>query len=245
MQPPSKDKPVEKSFSTKSLVSIILVLLTLGGILFGYYFFQKYQKVKQNPTLITQEETKLFVTQVGKLMELPKDETPSIATVTDKEKLKDQAFFKNAENGDKVLIYTKAGKAILYRPKTDRIVEVAPISIAGNEEGNTNTKTNTNINTNTTATAELLKIALYNGTNIAGLANTAEIKLKDELTNIKITAKVDAQKKDYAKTIVVDLSGANKDKVAEVAKILGGEVGALPQGETKPDDADIAVFLAE
>jgi len=63
-------------------------------------------------------------------MELPKDEEPTIATVLDKEKLKDQLFFAKAENGDKVIIYSKNQKAILYRPSINKIIDVAPISIA-------------------------------------------------------------------------------------------------------------------
>ena len=64
---------------------------------------------------------------ISQLMDLPEGETPTVATVSDKEKLKDQQFFAAAENGDKVLIYSNARKAILYRPSIDRIIEVAPI----------------------------------------------------------------------------------------------------------------------
>ncbi len=41
---------------------------------------------------------------------------------------KGQPFFANAQVGDKVLIYYKAKKAILYNPTDNKIVEVGPIS---------------------------------------------------------------------------------------------------------------------
>jgi hypothetical protein len=70
-------------------------------------------------------------------MVLPADETPTIATVSDPEKLKDQPFFANAKKGDKVLIFSNSAKAILYSPTEDKIVEVAPInSSAGAPVGN-------------------------------------------------------------------------------------------------------------
>lgn len=75
-----------------------------------------------------QEEINKIVDDVGKLIVLPKGEVPTIATVTDLKQLKDQPFFDNAKVGDKVLIYTKAQKAILYDPSSNKIVEMAPLN---------------------------------------------------------------------------------------------------------------------
>jgi len=60
---------------------------------------------------------------------LPIDETPALATVTDKAKLTTK-FLQKAENGDKILIYQKAGRVIIYRPSIDRIIDVGPVQIA-------------------------------------------------------------------------------------------------------------------
>lgn len=68
------------------------------------------------------------VAKVSKLMVLPKGEVPTIATVSDKSKLVEQSFFQNAEDGDAVLIYQKAGSAILYRPSENRIINVGPVT---------------------------------------------------------------------------------------------------------------------
>ena len=62
-------------------------------------------------------------------MELPEGETPTVATISDKEKLTGQPFFKSPENGDILFAYTTAMKAILYRPSTNKIINVAPITI--------------------------------------------------------------------------------------------------------------------
>ncbi len=68
------------------------------------------------------------VDQVAVHLVLPEDEAPTVATVSSLEQLAGQPFFVNAKVGDKVLIYTKAKKAILYDPVIDKIVEVAPLS---------------------------------------------------------------------------------------------------------------------
>lgn len=75
----------------------------------------------------TTEELGALVGDVGLLMLLPSDEQPTIATVTNLEAIKDQPFFKNAKLGDVVLMYPKAGRAILYSPEENMIIEVAPI----------------------------------------------------------------------------------------------------------------------
>jgi hypothetical protein len=47
----------------------------------------------------------------------------------DTSKLKGQAFFANAKNGDRVLVFTKAQEAVLYRPSTNIIITVGPLTM--------------------------------------------------------------------------------------------------------------------
>lgn len=131
----------------KVFLGIMAVLILLGSAGTAYYFYDKYQDAQyalDNPETIAQNEVKMLTDQLGKLIELPTDEEPSVATVLEKEKLQDQPFFKAAENGDKVIIYTKAMKAILFRSSINKIIEVAPIQISqpeGTDASDTETKT--------------------------------------------------------------------------------------------------------
>lgn len=106
-----------------SIALAILLVLALGSTA---YFYKK-----ATPTLPPSPQQRLqdIVVKVEKLMVLPNDEVPTMATVSDPDKLQDQQFFANAETGDIVLIYTQAHKAILYRESLDKIIEVAPINI--------------------------------------------------------------------------------------------------------------------
>jgi hypothetical protein len=112
-------------------IIIVIVVLIIGFLTASGYYFYKFQKIKNNPELAKQEETRVIINKVGGLMNLPKDEEPILATVVGKEKLQDRNFFKNAENGDKILIYVKAKKAILFRPSTEKIIEVSPLVSSG------------------------------------------------------------------------------------------------------------------
>jgi hypothetical protein len=108
---------------------VLVVFLILAGV--AFYFYNQYQSTKsllQNPTASSNAEAKQTLEQVGKLIELPKNEQPKLATVTDVNQLSGQPFFMNAKNGDRVLIYAVAGKAILYRPSINKIIEVAPVN---------------------------------------------------------------------------------------------------------------------
>lgn len=125
----------------KIILSIFVLLVVAGSAGTSYYFYTKYQAAQQalnNPELAAQDEVQQITNKLGKLIELPQDEEPSVATVLDHEKLKDQQFFTSAQDGDKVVIYTKAMKAILYRPSDNKIIEVAPIQITQPEEGSNN-----------------------------------------------------------------------------------------------------------
>lgn len=92
-----------------------------------FYFYKKYRNAVKNPILVAQDEESEITKKIEKFMELP-SEDPTMATVTDKEKLKDQLFFANAQNGDKVLIYAKAQKAFLYRPSENKLIEMMTLS---------------------------------------------------------------------------------------------------------------------
>lgn len=116
-------------------VNLKAVLLGLGALTIIFagtsaMFYKQVKDLKTNPQKTNQEENEKLIASVGKLVLLPEGEAPTIATVTDADKLKsEQAFFAKAKQGDKVLIYTRALKAIMYRPSENKIIEVAPLVI--------------------------------------------------------------------------------------------------------------------
>lgn len=102
-----------------------IVALCVAAILI-YGFSKAYTYVFAGEG--TEREMRSLVSSVSDHMLLPPDETPTIATVSDMHALEGQLFFKNAQVGDKVLMYMVSQKAILYRPSSDLIIEVGPIT---------------------------------------------------------------------------------------------------------------------
>lgn len=131
-QPTSKKRKKLSKNKMKMFFMLFVALVVVGG---GAYLYKRNRdlsaenKILSNPTEVAKQQQAELVALVGALVDLPTGEEPTVATVSDASKLKDQAFFELAQNGDKVLIYTKAKKAYLYRPSTDKIINIAPVNI--------------------------------------------------------------------------------------------------------------------
>lgn len=222
-----------KGFRLKHILIALLIVLAAVGIGGSYYFYTKYTAIKSNPDLEAQKKTHMIVAMVGKLIELPKGENPTIATITDKTKLKDQAFFKMAENGDVLLAYTSSMQAILYRPSLNKIINVAPIS--------TNSQQNTIQGATKDLSDHMHTVAYYNGTTSVGVASAMEKAVNDTYKDYQTVVVTNAKRSDYKETIIVDLSGTHATKANDLAQLLHGKVAVLPEGETKPN-ADFLVI---
>ncbi len=113
--------------------AIVLLIVAIGALAYGYMQTRKQlTEQSQGKGGGAQTEIQRIVGQVEDTIELPADETPTLATVDNVDKLKEQnpEFFKNAQTGDKLLIYKSASRALLYRPSTEKIIEYLPVSLA-------------------------------------------------------------------------------------------------------------------
>lgn len=112
----------------KILVLAILAFVVVNVIgITGYLISQHGGSLLGNAQ---QQGTADLVAKVGQLVQLPSGEQPTIATVSDVTQLQGQPLFKQAENGDKVLIYAQAKKAILYRPSTGKVIDIGPVAVS-------------------------------------------------------------------------------------------------------------------
>lgn len=219
----------------RRILFIFCMFLMMGGIAYGIFRFvelskevKRFRASPQAATESAKEEVAKLVAKVSSLIAVPQDEIPTVATVSDVEKLKANAFFVNAKNGDKVLIYTSAKKAILYRPDEQKIIEIGPISIG---------------TPSATVATTPLRIVLYNGTNKNGLTKTYETTMKGKTSGFTVIDRDNAKTSDYDKTVLVVLESSLTDKATSLADALGIAVVALPEGEIAPKNTDILIIV--
>ena len=106
-----------------------MIVVSVGFIVSAVFNVYQYRQIGllENPSLLNEERIRSYVADISKVIVLPTDETPTLATVADPNELKSQPFFANAQVGDIVLVYEKARKAVLWRPSEKKLIEVSSV----------------------------------------------------------------------------------------------------------------------
>lgn len=111
---------------SKKIIILIVLALLIGSVLLYVKNKTPYPEKAQKMQMM---ENKKTLESVQKLMIIP-NEDPIIATINEAETLiKEQAFYANSQNGDKLIIFPKAKKAVIYSPKDNKVVNSGPFSI--------------------------------------------------------------------------------------------------------------------
>ena len=257
-------------FPLKKIIPILLVLLFVGAA--GYLGLDYYKTQRElsefqdSAEAVAIKEKNDLLKKVGKIALLPQDEDPTIATVTDAFRLRGQKFFSQAENDDKVIIFPKAQRAILYRPNIDKVIESAPINI--NDLEGTVSRTELARDSDGTAIEEEVlgegtgetsvvveedpeeieqekpaRLAIYNGTLfIEGLATKVGAFLVKEMPGNVISVEI-LQNADevYEETIVIDVTQKYHAVAEQISNTLSGKVVETPTDVDFPD-VDIVVI---
>lgn len=235
-----EEKKSLPKFTPQRILIGLAIVLALGGLGAAGYFYYQYR----NLTAPSREISDVY-TRVSKILELP-DETPTLATVAEKEKLQDQPFFEKAENGDKVLIFPNAKKAVLYRPSTQKVIEVAPfVTQPVADQPDVNSAATSEEEAPPAEELGPPTVTVLNGTTQVGLANVHDDTLKAKVPELEIKVKAQARRTDYPNTVVIDLTGKRSAMAQQIVDQFGGQIAAtMPADEAKPT-TDIVVILGK
>lgn len=176
------------------------------------------QSTEDQVSIEAKKEIEKIIQQVGKLILLPVEQEPVIATIQNAEALvNQQAFYHDTKDGDKLLVYSQ--KAIIYRESENKLINVGPVYFDN----------------------EPLSLDIRNGSRVAGLAfQTEEYLAENEIYEI-ISTTIPV-KGYYEGNIVVNLG---KKDVSVLAMGLNAEIiTEFPAGEAE-SEADVIIILGE
>jgi hypothetical protein len=219
---------------------IILLLIALGA--FGWSYYRYSQTSKQLEALIDpnvkteldKAQTQALLEKIGRLIVIPKNEEPVVATINDIEALaNEQNFYRDAENGQKLVIFYGVQKAIIYDEATNKLINVGPVFLK-DEQGNDQPAPRVD---------GKLNIEIRNGSNDSHKGVATRDKLTtDSVYNLIRLSK--SAKADYGDPIIVNLIGDQKsDLIKKLEEVMGvTAVREIPEGET-PTDAEVLIIV--
>lgn len=134
MPPARRRQLAPRKFGWRPAATLIL-LAGLIYLSYGYVHTKHQLEQLSNPKTATESATQQLIDKVGKLVQLPSNETPIVASINNAASLRAQGgferyFYANAQNGDKLLIYTKNNLAIIYRPSTGKVISSGPYDLS-------------------------------------------------------------------------------------------------------------------
>ena len=143
MRPPQPPRP-RRGLSIRMMLSIGIALLLCAALIYiltrgdsttvieqkkeGQTPISGQELAQTTSTQATVDPEKIL-TGLRKHILLP-DGTPQMMQINNPDELiQKDAFFKGSETGDVLLIYREAGKALVYSPQRDIIVNVGPVQV--------------------------------------------------------------------------------------------------------------------
>lgn len=131
------DRLKEYVFRNKAVViTIACAAVAVAGTAITFVLVSQNSSQVNSEQLqqVVEDETKKLEEEIGELTTLP-EETPILMTVSDKSLLTDE-IFKDAEDGDKVLVYESAGVMVVYRESTNEIIATGKVRAGAADEDN-------------------------------------------------------------------------------------------------------------
>lgn len=189
------------------LRSLLIVVIATGTVVLLAVI------TSPSPAALTNDE---IVTRVNKELSIAGDGNPAVLTVEDNTKAT-QPFLQGAENGDKVLLYYKSKKSILYRPSEQRIIH----------EG--------------AYTPPDAKLFVRQGTAEDSRVEDIKQQLKT-LKNVELISQDKSPRDDYQGVVIVDITDRYDEKVSELEALFDTQSVRIPDGESFPD-ADILIIV--
>ena len=120
---PGSEKRRKKSTGTKIFWFFVLVALVVV-----FVFFVKKEDKNSGEESLSPQEVERLTQELSRFMVVPSEE-PLVFKISDSDYLKgEQKFFENSSNDDVLFVFPETQKAVLYNPKTEKIINAGPVN---------------------------------------------------------------------------------------------------------------------
>lgn len=228
--------------SRSSILLPVLLAVAVIGLIISYWGYAQTKKklsVLTNPSQANElnaAQTEELLAKVGKLITLPDEKNPVVATINDVESLSArQDFYAQANNGDKLIVFARSRKAVIYDEKDNLIVNMGPVFYTDKDGKN---------QPPSQVEDGRITIDLRNGSKTKDMGITTRDKLEANAA-FHIIRLAKAANGNYTGNVIFNniKGGAKADLVASLAKELNATVVTkLPDGEAD-SAAEIVVVL--
>jgi len=127
-----------KTSAMKRMLMALNIVTLIGLAGFSAYLFVDNRDLAKTATLSEEEKSQIendkLIASIGKLINLPNDEKPTIFKVNDPEKIEEgnpgiSQIFPELQKDDYLLIYKNDRLGIQYRPNENKIIKTATVSL--------------------------------------------------------------------------------------------------------------------
>lgn len=132
--------PKEPAISLRYILIFLAVATGTAGAIIAIWAYSKFASpdtlginvadIRDKPSA---EEIIALVKHVSQIAILPGGEIPDVLVISDLTQMRANPFFADASLHDYIIIYKKAGKVIIYNPKSNKIVNEGPYVAAPKE----------------------------------------------------------------------------------------------------------------
>jgi len=231
-------KPTKRSL-WKIFVGLFVLLLI--GLAIAYWQTRQRLLASLTPDgqlAYAEKEAGQVLSELSLLAILPNEE-PVVATVVGAETLRSESdFYRDAQDGDKLVMFPQAERVYLYRPGLRRLVNVGPLTLEGEAGGVDDRQAAPTLTPEQRAATN---IEVWNGTPTAGEANRVRDLLREQGYIVMQTGNTQA---DYTQNQIILLGGAEYQTVADIltTQLQGVQSTGIPAGENS-STADILIIL--
>lgn len=113
----------KKNKKRRRYIKLIPWLLILILIIVSVFLWYEYSQAKQKLNTTSVSYNQQLTLQLSRLIQIPNTK-PVILTLKNANNVKKIAFYSSAKNGDIVFEWTKDNEYILYRPSTNKIINI-------------------------------------------------------------------------------------------------------------------------